>query len=209
MKGTLIAIQLCVTLLAIGLLMGLALAVMEVYGNRAFKLLASAIQKVLRGVPPVVLLMLGFFGLGVFFDLPPFWVAAVSLGIRSGAYQSQIFRGAIQSISTGQIMAARSIGMSRLKTIRYIVLPQALRRAIGGWTNEFATQIKDTSLAYTVGVFEVLRRGRYIIQYTYGNAMLIYGTVAIIYFVLVRLGTALLYYLEDKLWVPGFERRGK
>lgn len=104
--------------------------------------------------------------------------------------------------------AAQAIGLSRLRAIRFIILPQALRLVIGPWTNIFTMEVKDISLAYSIGVLELLRRGRFIITYSRGNAMLIYTTVAIFYFIIARFGNSLLYRLEDKLWLPGFERRG-
>lgn len=202
-KGLLITIQLLIGLLGVGLVGGVLLAVAEVYGNRFFSTLAILIQRGLRAVPALVLLFLSYYAL----DLPPLLISIIALGLRSSAYQSQIFRGAIQSIKSGQMMAARSMGMSRLQGIWYVVLPQAVRLAIGPWSNEYASETKDTSLAYVVGVVEIMRRSRYIISYTYGNALLIYGIVALVYFLLTRAGNALLYRLEERLWVPGFERR--
>lgn len=203
LKGLLVTIQLLVGLLSLGLVGGVLLAVAEVYGGRVFSTLAILIQRGLRAIPALVLLFLSYYAI----DLPPLLISIVALGMRSSAYQSQIFRGAIQSIKSGQLMAARSMGMSRLQGIWYVVLPQAVRLAIGPWSNEYASETKDTSLAYVVGVVEIMRRSRYIISYTYGNALLIYGIIALVYFFLTRAGNALLYWLEDKLWVPGFERR--
>lgn len=204
LKGTLVAIEVLLGLITLGLILGLILAAMETYGNKLISIIAVIIERVFRGIPQVVLLLLVFY---LPFDLPPILVAIVALGLCSAAYQSQIFRGAIQSIRSGQMMAARALGMTELGAIRYIILPQAIRRAIGPWSNEFSSEIKDTSLAYIVGVVEILRRARYIIAYTYGHALVIYIFCAIIYLILTRAGNALLYYLERKLWVPGFERR--
>ncbi|MBS3766288.1 amino acid ABC transporter permease [Candidatus Bipolaricaulota bacterium] len=203
LKGILVTIQLLVGLLSLGLVGGVLLAVAEVYGGRVSSTLAILIQRGLRAIPALVLLFLSYYAI----NLPPLLISIIALGMRSSAYQSQIFRGAIQSIKSGQLMAARSMGMSRLQGIWYVVLPQAVRRAIGPWSNEYASETKDTSLAYVVGVVEIMRRSRYIISYTYGNALLIYGIIALVYFFLTRAGNALLYWLEDKLWVPGFERR--
>lgn len=202
-KGLLITIQLLIGLLSVGLIGGVLLSVVEVYGNRILSTIAVLIQRGLRAIPALVLLFLSYYAL----DLPPLIISIIALGLRSSAYQSQIFRGAIQSIKSGQMMAARSMGMNRLQGIWYVVLPQAVRLAIGPWSNEYASETKDTSLAYVVGVVEIMRRSRYIISYTYGNALLIYAIVALIYFFLTRAGNVLLYRLEEKLWVPGLERR--
>jgi len=204
LKGLLITIELLVGLLVLGLLGGLFLAIVEVYGGRFFSKLAAFIQRGLRAIPALVLLFLAYYAL----SLPPLFTAIIALGLRSSAYQSQIFRGSIQAIKSGQMLAARSMGMSRLQGIWYVVLPQAIRLAIGPWSNEYASETKDTSLASVIGVVEIMRRSRYIISYTYGNALLIYGMVALVYLVITRGGNAVLYWLESKLRVPGFEERG-
>lgn len=204
LKGLLITIQLLIGLLSLGLVGGLLLAVAEVYGGKVFSTVAVTIQRILRGIPALVLLFLSYYAL----DVPPLIASIIALGLRSSAYQSQIFRGSIQAIQSGQMMAARSLGMSKIKAVIHIILPQALRLAIGPWSNEYASETKDTSLAYVVGVIEIMRRARYIISYTYGNALLIYALVAVVYFIITRGGNAILYRLERKLGVPGFERRG-
>jgi len=208
LTGALIVLEVATGHLTLGFVIGLLLAAMQVYGNRFISFTAITIQKVLRGIPALVLLMLVYFGLTSLIDMSPVVVAIIALGLRSSAYQSQVFRGGIQAIESGQREAALSIGMSRLMTIRLIIFPQALRLVIGPWTNIFTMEVKDVSLAYSIGVLELLRRGRFIIRYTHGNAMLIYCTVAVFYFIIVRIGNTLLYRLEDKLLIPGFERRG-
>lgn len=202
--GALLVIEVLLGLISFGFVLGLILAVVEVYGGRGSRV-AALVQRLFRGIPPIVLLLLVFY---LPFSLPPLLVGILGLGLCSAAYQSQIFRGAIQSVQTGQIIAARALGMTQVQAILHIVLPQVLRRAIGPWTNEFASQIKDTSLVYVVGLPELLRRARYIIAYTRGNALFMYILVALIYLAMTRLGTSLLYRLEERLWVPGFERRG-
>ena len=202
--GAFLVVVILIGLISLGFMLGLMMAVLEVYGGRLSPC-AALIQRLFRGIPPVVLLLLVFY---LPFNLPPLLVGMVGLGLCSAAYQSQIFRGAIQSVRTGEILAGRALGMSRSQVIAHVVLPQALRRAIGPWTNELASQIKDTSLVYVVGVPELLRRARYIIAYTRGNALLMYALIALIYLLLTRTGTSLLHRLEDRLWVPGFERRG-
>lgn len=204
LKGLLITIELLVGLLSLGLVGGLLLAVAEVYGGKLLSTITAGIQRALRAIPALVLLFLSYYAL----DLPPLFTAIIALGLRSSAYQSQIFRGAIQAIKSGQMRAARSMGMSKVQGIWYVVIPQAIRLAIGPWSNEYASETKDTSLAYVIGVVEIMRRSRYIISYTYGNALLIYGIVALVYLIITRTGNAVLYWLESKLWVPGFEKRG-
>ena len=146
--------------LIIGLVLGLLLAIMRVYGGIELNWLASGYEKLFRGIPLLVLIFIFAFGFpGLFWYLEPLdrLLASViiALGIRSGAYQSQIFRGAILSVNPGQMEAARSLGLSKMQSFRYIVLPQALRIAIPGWSNEYAVVIKDSSFAGAIGTFEM------------------------------------------------------
>lgn len=204
LQGTAATVEVLLGVMGLGLFSGLGMAVLQVYGPHPARWAVTAIERVLRGIPPIVLLLLVFY---LPWDLPPLLVAVLALGSCSAAYQSQIFRAAIQSVDRRQLEAAFSLGMTQGQAVLHVVLPQAVRRALGPWSNELSSQIKDTSLAYIVGVVEVLRQARYVIAYTYGHALLLYGFCALIYFGLTRAGNALIYRLEEKLWVPGFERR--
>jgi len=209
LTGGLVVIEIGAGHLALGFVLGLALAAMEVYGNKVVAGLATTIEKILRGIPALVLLMIVYFGITHYVNMPAIAIAIVGLGLRSTAYQSQVFRGGLEAIETGQMEAALAMGLTKIKAIRKVILPQALRLVIGPWSNIFTMEIKDVSLAYAIGVMEILRRARCIILYTHGNALLLYTSVAVFYFILVRIVNSLLYRLESALWVPGFERRGQ
>jgi len=207
LRGAIVTVELTGLLLAIGLIIGIFLGLGQVYGPAPLSFLITVYERFFRSIPALVLLFLFFFGSSYFgFSLSPFLSAILALGFRSSAYQSQIFRGAIQSIDEGQMMAARAIGMSKFKAIRHIILPQALRLSIPPWSNEYSSVLKDTSLAYAVGVIELVRQGRYIIVRTF-EPMLIYIIIAFIYFLLTYAGNRLLGLLEEKVAIPGYERR--
>jgi polar amino acid transport system permease protein len=148
--------------LAIGFVVGTALALMRVYGSIELRLIASGYEKIFRGIPLLVLLFA--FGAGMLSY--SMWVgslagalflsAVFALALRSGAYQSEIFRGSIMSVDPGQMMAARSMGMTEMQATRHIILPQAFRLSLPGWTNEYAVVIKDSSLVSAIGVMEIL-----------------------------------------------------
>lgn len=208
LHGLWIGIQLLAGLLAMGLVMGLTLSVMSTFGHWSLRLFAVIFERIFRGIPEIVLLLLFFYGVGELIPMSPFVAAVIALGLRSTAYQAQIFRGAIQSVADGEIMAARALGMSRLATIRLVVLPQALRRSIGPWTNEYSSELKATSLAYVIGVVELTRQASYIVSNLQGNTLTVFAVVAAMYFIVNRLGNAGLYALERKLAIPGFEGRG-
>lgn len=147
-----------------------------------------------------MLLFILYFVMSGTINLSPFWAGSISLGIISSAYQMEIFRGAILSVSGEQMMASRAIGMSKMQAIRYVVLPQMIRLAIPSWSNEAAIVIKD-SLVYAIGVPEILRRAQLISASTH-QPFLAYITAALIYFVLVFVTNRLLGQVERKLTIP-------
>jgi polar amino acid transport system permease protein len=207
LTGTLISIELALAFLGLGFMVGIPLAVGQVYGNKLVKnIVVLPIVEFFRSIPALVLLFLFYFGASFLqLNFSPFIAALLAMGFRSAAYQSQIFRGAIKSIDIGQMQAARSLGMTKLKAIRYIILPQALRLSIPSWSNEYASVLKDTSLVYALGITELMRQGRYIVARTFGNAILVYIICALIYFVIVHLGVKFLNFLEEKYKIPGYE----
>lgn len=201
-QGT--AITVAVTLLALpfGLVLGLLMALLHTYGGKILNRIAAAYSLLLRGVPPIVLLFILYFILsGNVINLSPFWAGSFSLGIVSSAYQMEILRGALLAVGSGQMTAARAIGMSRLQSIQYIILPQALRLAIPPWSNEASIVLKDSSLVYALGVPEILRRAQQL-SATTQQPFLAYGTAALIYFVLVFATNRALDYLSERTKLP-------
>jgi len=149
--------------LVLGFLIGIALAVMSVYGGIELGWLASGYEKLFRGIPILVLIYIFVWGMPWLFgylegSLDRALASVVlALSLRSGAYQSQIFRGAILSVNPGQTDAAFALGMNQLQAFRHIIMPQALRLAVPGWSNEYAVVIKDSSFAISVGIFEMTK----------------------------------------------------
>jgi len=170
-----------------GFIIGILLAVMRVYGGKELFWFAGGYDKLFRGIPILVLILIIAFGMpGIFWYIPlsERLLASVvlALALRSGAYQSQIFRGAILSVNPGQMEAAYALGMNRLQTFRHIIMPQALRLALPSWSNEYAIVIKDSSFAYSVGVIE-MTRASYIVSVSYPQLFtLSIGIAAILYF---------------------------
>ena len=161
-EGLFVTLALTALGLLIGFALGLLLALMRVYGPKEIGWFASGYEKLFRGIPLLILIFIFAFGIPrLFWYLEPLErpIAGVilALGLRSGAYQSQIFRGAILSVNPGQMEAARAIGMNGFQSFRHIVFPQALRLAVPSWSNEYAVVIKDSSFAYGVGIIELTR----------------------------------------------------
>ncbi|MFW5722555.1 MAG: amino acid ABC transporter permease, partial [Desulfohalobiaceae bacterium] len=156
--------------MAVGLALGIPLAVGQVYGGFLTRRLVKTYVWLFRGVPILVQLYLFYFGLLSYLNTLPmlsslpldsaFLAAVVVLGLTSAAYQSQIFRGAILSLPEGQLKAARALGMRDATAIRSIILPQALRLSIPAWSNEYSIILKDSALAFVIGVMELMSRTR-------------------------------------------------
>ncbi|MEL7626293.1 MAG: amino acid ABC transporter permease [Anaerolineaceae bacterium] len=200
-SGTVYTVGVTLVALPSGLLIGTILALLYVYGGKAAARVMNLYSTVFRGIPPLVLLFILYFAVTKGINLSAFWAGSLSLGIVSSAYQMEIVRGALLSVSGDQLMAARAIGLSRLQAIRYVVLPQAVRLAIPPWSNEAAIVIKDSSLVYALGVPEILRRAQ-LIGASSQRYLLAYLSAAVIYFLLVFGTTRLLAMLEKKLTIP-------
>jgi len=187
--------------LAIGFLTGTPIALARVYGRRWLQGLAASYVVVLRGFPSLVVLFIAYYALAGAINLPPFLAGCAALGICSSAYQAEIFRGAIQSVEPGQMMAARALGMKRVQAIISIILPQALRNAIPGWSNEAAVVVKDSSLVYAVGLAELMRRAQQI-NATLHEPLLIFGVTGVLYFLLTFATNRLLSWVERRTAIP-------
>lgn len=132
----------------LGILLGLVLAVFVISRRVAVRAPARAYVNFFRGTPLFWQIQFFYFGivLGLRLQISPYQAAILILGLNTAAYSAEVFRAGIQSIERGQLEAARSLGMSHLKALRYVVVPQGIRRVIPPLTNEFVILIKDTSL---------------------------------------------------------------
>ena len=205
-EGLKITLGLTIFSLILGSIFGILMAIGRVYGRKPLAILINIYEKTLRGIPLLVIFFIIYFGLSeIGLNLNAFNSAVLGLGLRSTAYQAQIYRSAINSIPAGQMVAARSIGMSKIKAIRYVILPQALRLSIPGWSNELTIVLKDTSIAFGIGVVDLMRRGRYIYSVNHELVLQILLIIALIYFVLVFSINKGLNYLEKKYKITGLE----
>ncbi len=209
MRASLVNLELLGALLVIGFLIGTLVALLQVYGGRVLSTVAFVYEWIFRSIPALVLLFLFYYGPSHFgIDVQAFLAASLALGFRSSAYQSQIFRGAIQAIPSGQMVAARALGMSRLSAIRHVILPQAFRLAIPGWSNEYSSVVKDTTLAYAVTLNEIMRYAKTIMDRQYDLAMATFIVVALVFLVFTYSGNALLGLVERRFRIPGLQMPG-
>jgi polar amino acid transport system permease protein len=135
-------------------------------------------------------------------SLEPITAAIIGLSLNSAAYQAEYLRGSIQSVESGQMVAARTLGMTKLKSIRNIILPQALRISIPAWSNELIYLVKYTSIAYIIQVEELTAEGKFIAADTF-RYLEIFTIIAIIYLVLTFIFTEIIDKIDDRLSIPG------
>jgi len=170
----------------IGIAVGLPLAFIRVY-EKEISFVVDAYEKIWRGIPEIVLMLLFFFGLGPFFPIPfgnPFFVACFVLGIRSGANQSQIYRGAIHGVGDEQMIAGTSAGFSKWRAIWHIMVPQVFTYSTPGLGSEYALLIKDSAYAYVLsGISEVMKRSNDL-RYMAGDVIGPYVLAALLYIAL-------------------------
>lgn len=209
LQGASITIGIVISAMLIGLVIGIFMSVGLVYGNKPVRYLLTGYVWVFRGVPVVVLLFLFYFGLFTYLGLnfSAFVSVTIVLGMTTGAYQANIFRGAILSLPQGQFKAASALGMTNAQAIRNIVLPQILRVSIPAWSNEYSIILKDSALAFVIGAPEIMARTQFVASRTYQHLSL-YITAGIIYFLLTWTGVILLRKLENYLRIPGYSHHG-
>ena len=204
LSGSLVTVGNVTLSLTMGLLLGVPLAVAQVYGGPWLRRLVALYVWFFRGVPILVLLFLCyglFISIGISID--PFFICCIVLGSTSTAYQSQIFRGAIESLPHGQLNAARALGMRERTGICSIILPQAMRLSIPGWANEFSILLKDSAICFVLGTQDIMARTSFVAARTHEHLAL-YATAGVLYFVLTLVVLKLLRLLEQKIHVPGY-----
>lgn len=204
LPGILVTIVNVAVALGIGLCLGVPFAIGQIYGPTWIRRLVSLYVWFFRGVPILVLLFL-FYGFFISLGLPaePFVIACLVLGCTSAAYQSQIFRGAMQSLPAGQMLAARALGMSDTQGIIHIILPQTVRLSIPGWANEYSILLKDSAICFVLGTQDVMARTSFAAARTHEHLAL-YAAAGAIYFLLTWIVLRLLRALEKSVSIPGY-----
>ncbi len=175
--GMTLTLQLILASLALGAVVAFVVALLRLSGNRPVAWLAGAYVFVFRGTPLLVQIFLIYYGLGQFEVIrdsvlwpvlrEPMWCAILALTLNTGAYTSEVLRGAILSVPQGQVEAARACGMSRALAFRRIVLPVAIRQMLPAYGNEVILMVKASSLASTITLMEVTGIARRMIAQTF------------------------------------------
>ena len=203
LEGTAVTIELTVIAIAIGVLMGIPVALGRVYGNKSIYAFCTFFVEIIRGTPLLTQLFILYFGLpSIGIMLSPFLAAIIGMGINSAAYQAEYFRGAIQSVKKEQLIAAYSLGMKQNQAIRYIVLPQMFRLVMPSWSNELIYLLKYSSMAYMIQAPEIMSQGRLIASRNF-RTFEVFIVVAFIYLILVLALSKILDLMESRFNVPG------
>lgn len=200
-KGTGITIEVTFLALVLGVTLGLLGGLARLSNHKIPRYLSGAYVSVFRGTPLLVQLFIWYFGLPELGIQPTPMVAAVlGLALYSGSYQTEIVRGAIQSIEKGQMEAARSLGLSYFQAMRHVIIPQAFLRMLPPLGNEFVALTKNSSLVSLVTLQEVLLTADMIISRTF-RALELYLAVAVIYYIITTIITTLTRYAERRIGV--------
>ncbi|ACY85143.1 glutamine ABC transporter permease GlnP [Edwardsiella piscicida] len=183
-----------------GLIIGLAAGFARAFGGWLSNHIALVFIELIRGTPIVVQVMFIYFALPMMMPLriDPFSAAVITIMINSGAYIAEITRGAVLSIHSGFREAGLALGLSRRDTLRYVIMPLALRRMLPPLGNQWIVSIKDTSLFIVIGVAELTRQGQEIIAGNF-RAMEIWSAVAVIYLIMTLALSFVLRRLEKRL----------
>ena len=200
LRGTLLTIGFSILGILLGSLLGLIICVGKMSRSKFFNLPASMYINFFRGTPLLVQIFIVHFGVvPAFYGKTQVFIAAVlALSLNSAAYTAEIFRAGIQSIDRGQREAAYSLGMTHRQAMRFVILPQAIKRMIPAFGNEFIVLIKDSSLLSVIAAPELMYWGK-VMQTQYLRIWEPYLTAAIIYFILTYSLSKLLNYLERRV----------
>ena len=186
-----------------GLLVGLAAAMLSRIRWKPVQYLLVAFAFIFRGMPVLVLLFIVFFGLpSIGIRVSPFLSMVLSLGLISGAYLSEIFRGAMNAVNGDEMLAAEAMGMTRAQGFLYIMLPQMFRFSIPGMINEFTSILKYSPFAYTVGIPEIMKQAMSLTPMIM-RGLEVYLAVGIIYFIIYKVCLILFMALEKRFRIPG------
>lgn len=196
-KALLLTIQVTVCSLILGTIIGLVFAFFRLSNIKILNWIAQGYLIIIRGTPMIVQISILYFGISSILTLPQFWAGVLALAIHNGAYISEIFRGAIQSIDKGQMEAARSLGMSYNLAMRRIILPQAFKRAIPPLGNQFILLLKESALVAYIGMSELWSTTMAIQGANY-RPLETYMVTGLFYLVLVGIFTLIFSKLEKR-----------
>lgn len=198
-KGLQMTIFLSVITLVLAFIFGILFALMGLSKNKFLRAFYTGYVYFVRGIPVMIFALFLFFGVGALLQIKfnPAIAAIITLTINATAYLAEIFRGGIQAVPKGQVEAARSLGLGYTKTLRRVVLPQAIKIMIPPIINQFISTIKDTSILMVISVRELTMNSQIIIARTY-QPFEIYALAGLMYLVVIVALSLLAKYVERR-----------
>jgi polar amino acid transport system permease protein len=200
--GVLVTFEVTIEAILLALLIGLFTGLGRISKNRIINGIASLYVEVIRGIPLLVQLFYIYYALGRFVNLPATISAVIAMAVCYGAYMGEIFRAGIESVSRGQMEAARSLGMTSAQAMRHVILPQAFKTILPPIGNEFVALLKDSSLVSILAVSDLLRRGREFASESF-SYFETYTMVALIYLIITLFLSKLVSMMEERLSANG------
>ena len=204
-------ILLSVIAASISIVLGLIVALPGLSERRGIRAINRVYVEIIRAIPLLPMLFWVFYGLPIVFksmglsiQIDPFWGAIITLALSDSAFTAEIYRAGIQSIARGQAEAAKTIGLSYTQTMRYVILPQAIRRILPPLANQFIYIVKMSAFASVIGMQELTRRANELVVTEY-RPLEIYTLLIVEYLVLVLVISAGVRWLERKM---GSDERG-
>ncbi|MDF7682236.1 ABC transporter substrate-binding protein/permease [Lactobacillus sp. ESL0679] len=181
-----------------GFLLGAILALMRLGRNKIAHSIATAYIEFVRGTPLMVQLLFIYFGLGLVVNIPALLSGIIAVSLNSASYVAEVIRSGINSIAPGQTEASRSLGMSRTETMRYVIMPQAMKNIWPALGNEFVSLIKESSIVSVIGVKDLIYQSRIVQADTYRGVMPLVITM-ILYFIITFGLSSLMKVFEGKM----------
>ncbi len=202
LEGLMVTLQISGLSAILAFSIGFLLAMMRISNYQFLKDIATVYIAIIRGTPLLVQIFIFYFIIATIFELERFLAGAISLGLFFGAYIAEVLRGAIQSIDKGQYEAAKSLGMNYIQTMVYIVMPQALKRALPTLVGEMIALVKDSSLVSVISITDLTKVGREIVANTF-SPFETWLIIAAMYFGITFLLSALGHNIEMKMKKQG------
>jgi polar amino acid transport system permease protein len=205
-QGLLLTVEITLFGVFLGLGIGTLLAIGDIYGGKGVKGAIAVYVEFFRGSPLFIQLFLAYYTVPALFHIPldPYLTAFLVFGLNSAGYQKGYIKGAMETIFEDQMAAGLSTGMSKVQTLRHVIIPQALRILIPSWTNEFCSLTKSTSTVAFVGLFDLVGAGREIIGLTY-SVLPVWLVIGAIYLAWITGFTKLMDIVYEKKKIPGVE----
>ncbi|MFA9397751.1 MAG: amino acid ABC transporter permease [Clostridiaceae bacterium] len=200
LSGLRVTIIMAVISIIFALILGIILGIFSISHIKILRAISSIYISIVRGIPLMILGLFLYFGVSSILQIrfDPLVAAIITLTINASAYLAEIFRAGIQAIDVGQTEAARSLGLGYFRTMRKVILPQAIKIMIPSFLNQFITTLKDTSILSVISVRELTLNGQIIIARNW-KPFEVYSYVALMYLVMITLLTLLSNKVERKL----------